>query len=147
MPGADSLREQQYYAHKQNAFWFIMGKCFGAGFDLTYDKRLQILKQNNVALWDVLGRCRREGSLDSNIRDEKVNDLELFIRQHKKLQRILFNGKKSEQLFRRHISLPKHSQENDIDALKFFSLPSTSPAMAMLTKLQKLKIWKEALCV
>lgn len=145
MPGVDSLNGQEYYAHKQNAFWFIMGECFGASFDLPYDERLQILTQNNIALWDVLFQCQREGSLDSKIRNEKANDIEAFIGLHKKLQRILFNGKKAEQLFNKYITLPKNSRGNYINNLKFFTVPSSSPAMAMLSKAQKLTIWKEAL--
>ncbi len=141
MPGADSLKFSQYYAHKQNAFWFIMGECFGAGFDVEYDERLKILNKNKIALWDVLQQCKREGSLDSQIHNEQPNDLSLFVDKHKKLRRILFNGKKSEQLFNKHISLSK------IRSIKinFIGLPSSSPAMAMLNKQQKCKLWHQAL--
>lgn len=40
MPGDESLRRQQYYAHPRNAFWYIMGQICGAGFDLPYQDRL-----------------------------------------------------------------------------------------------------------
>jgi len=141
MPGADSLREQQYYAHKHNAFWFIMGECFAAGFDVNYDERLKLLNQHKIALWDVLKQCKREGSLDSNIQQELPNDIALFVEQHKKLKRILFNGKKSEQLFKKYIVLP----DSGLHELELIGLPSTSPAMATLNKQQKLERWLPAL--
>ena len=36
MPGEESLRQQQYYAFPQNAFWKIMGELFGFSRDLPY---------------------------------------------------------------------------------------------------------------
>ena len=143
MPGADSLRYQQYYAHKHNAFWFIMGELFGAGFDVDYLERVKILKQNNIAVWDVLKQCKREGSLDSNIRDEEPNDIHTFIAQHS-LKRIIFNGKKSEQMFKKYILPEGRESLSDIELL---AMPSTSPAMATLNKKQKLEIWREGLLI
>lgn len=67
MPGKESLKQQEYYAHPQNSFWYIMGELFNAGRDLPYPERLKRLRDNGVALWDVAGQCIREGSLDSSI--------------------------------------------------------------------------------
>ena len=35
---------------------------------ITYDAQMEILLKNGFALWDVLSRCERPGSLDSSIR-------------------------------------------------------------------------------
>ena len=142
MPGVDSLKASQYYAHRQNAFWFIMGELFGAGFDLAYGERVDILVQHKIALWDVLHQCRREGSLDSSIRDERVNDIEQFVVAHGQLRLILFNGKKSEQIFRKQVSF---ARPEVLERIQLLSMPSTSPAMATLSKYQKLEIWRAAL--
>lgn len=39
-----------------------------------------MLLDNRIALWDVLGYCEREGSLDSDITCEQPNDLAGFCR-------------------------------------------------------------------
>ena len=80
MPGAESLRRQQYYAKRGNAFWPIMGHLVGAGPDLDYEQRVAKLRQRGIALWDVLHQCNRKGSLDSAI-DTKTavpNNFETF---------------------------------------------------------------------
>lgn len=74
--GERSLELQQYYGHKNNRFWRLMAEIFNNGEMLDdYEERKALLLRSNVALWDVLAFCRREGSLDSAIRDEEYNDL------------------------------------------------------------------------
>lgn len=142
MPGVASLAEQQYYAHPRNAFWFIMGELFGAHRELSYSRRKQILLKSGIALWDVVGQCHREGSLDSAIVCEEVNPLAAFVQQHKKLQAIAFNGQKAMQLFRKYIIRPDPEL---VESLELIQLPSTSPAMASLRPEQKLAAWRKQL--
>ena len=85
MPGEASLAAGRYYAHPRNAFWPIMGALFGAGAELPYDQRLARLNAAGVALWDVIARCRRPGSLDSAIEDSVPNDLASLKRRAPKL--------------------------------------------------------------
>ena len=80
MPGKESLKQNQYYAHPQNAFWKIMGELVGAHPHLPYDERLHKLTAAHLALWDVLKTCEREGSLDSDIQNEIPNDFTTFFR-------------------------------------------------------------------
>ena len=144
MPGKRSLQEQQYYAHPQNIFWEIMGDLFGAGRDVNYKKRLKILNQNGVALWDVARQCRRPGSLDSNIRMRSVvpNDFVSLLSRAPKIKTIFFNGHKAEQLFTRLV-LGKLGER--AEKLRFVRLPSTSPAHASLGQNQKKARWHRAL--
>jgi TDG/mug DNA glycosylase family protein len=54
MPGEDSLRARQYYAHARNAFWPIMEMLFEVPAEAPYKAKLRTLKSNKVALWDVI---------------------------------------------------------------------------------------------
>jgi hypoxanthine-DNA glycosylase len=140
MPGKESLRQQQYYAHPHNAFWRIMGELTGAHPALPYPQRLQALKAAHFALWDVLHSCEREGSLDSDIAAEEANDFASFFAQHPHITHVYFNGTKAEQSFRRSV-LGKQA----LPPLKLLRLPSTSPAHAGMRYEEKLKLWREAI--
>ena len=91
-PGERSLRDQQYYAHPQNAFWPIMGELVGAGPELPYEKRLERLRRCGIALWDALHACRRQGSGDQAIErgSEQPRDLSTFARRFPSLRRVQF---------------------------------------------------------
>ena len=134
MPGAESLRQQQYYAFKHNAFWRIMGEVYGFSPELPYLERLAALRRCGVALWDVLAACERPGSLDSDIRAARPNDIPGLVKKLPKLERILCNGGASRSFLRRFFP--------ELDAQQ---LPSTSPAAARFTYTEKLAAWKTAL--
>ncbi len=122
MPGQDSLRQQQYYAHPRNAFWPIMFKLFGQDYTDSYDFKQQLLLSRHIALWDTLQSCIRSSSLDSDIQLEKPNQLSNFLREHHSISRIFFNGQKAAQFFKKYavdVQLPQTI------------LPSTSPAHAI----------------
>ena len=75
MPGAASLRAQQYYAYPQNRFWRLMAYLLeNSEPPEAYEARLRMLLRHRIALWDSIASCEREGSLDSAIRAAKPND-------------------------------------------------------------------------
>jgi hypoxanthine-DNA glycosylase len=139
MPGAASLLAEQYYAHRHNAFWPVMGELFGAGPALSYERRILILRRAGLALWDVLASCERQGSLDSDIDEASIvpNDFRAFFDAHPRVKHVFFNGAKAEICFHRYVR-PHLSDRG----LHFTRLPSTSPAHASLTLPQKLKAWR-----
>lgn len=139
MPGEESLRAGQYYAHPRNAFWKLMGELFDAGAELPYARRTQQLKKSGIALWDVLASCVRKGSLDSAITADSMtpNDFQTFFTSHKKITRVFFNGATAERSFHRHV-LPGLSAQT----LQLTRLPSTSPAHAARSYAQKLSAWR-----
>src|SRR5689334_13494704 len=76
-PGAASLAAAQYYAHPRNQFWPLVSHLAGEDLAaLPYAARLPRLLAHGFGLWDVLGACEREGSLDSAIRKPAANDFE-----------------------------------------------------------------------
>ena len=141
MPGGRSLQLQQYYGHPHNAFWKIMGQL--CGFDpatTPYAARLAALQAHGIALWDVLARCIRPGSLDSSIVDTSMvpNDFAGFLAAHPRIERVYFNGAKAEAVFRRHV-LPTLAPTRPLSTAR---LPSTSPAHAGMALAAKLAAWR-----
>jgi len=140
LPGQVSLQRQQYYALPQNAFWKIMERLFGAGPALPYEERVQRLVRNGIALWDVCAAAQRPGSLDASIVHSSVvpNDLAAFIETHPGIGLVCFNGGKAAELYRRLVlpGLPAA-----VRAIRYETLPSTSPAHAAMPFEEKLTRW------
>ncbi len=140
MPSETSLKLGQYYAHPQNAFWCIMGNLFRFSTEATYAERVDLLKKNKIALWDVLQECEREGSLDSSIVGSsiKTNNFSHLLALHPSIQLIGFNGATAEKEYKRRVLLGLNGQHQHIRMIR---LPSTSPAMAALSREQKIAKW------
>jgi hypoxanthine-DNA glycosylase len=137
MPGAMSLLKQEYYAHKQNAFWKIMYSVFSAlPVSENFEEKVALIQQYKTALWDVLEYCERLGSLDTNIKNHKENDIVALLLKHPKIKTILFNGKQSEKYFLKKFGV--------ISGIRYFQMPSTSPAHTMKFE-DKLKSWSAVL--
>ena len=140
MPSIKSLQEQQYYAHPRNSFWPILTTLLAGTTDLDYEQRKSLLLQNRIALWDVLNTCQRKGSLDSSINNETtiVNDFNTFFKNHPGIKAVYFNGALAQQEYHKQV-LPKLDKK--FASIEHKRLPSTSPAMASLTREQKLRQW------
>lgn len=139
MPGIESLKASQYYAHPRNAFWTILGELLGFDPKSPYEARVRALRSAGIALWDVLHSCRRDGSLDSSIEaaSETANDFRAFFRAHPQIRTVFFNGAKAESAYLQHVrpalaDLPLRCQR----------LPSTSPAHAGMSLAKKLDAWR-----
>ena len=140
MPSQKSLEAQQYYAHPQNSFWWVMANIFDFSVDLPYSEKVHKIEQNVVAVWDVLQECKREGSLDSNImrNSEVVNDIPGLLKSHSTITFLGFNGGAAKAIYKRHIGFVNENHHS-------VQLPSTSPAHASITKQQKYKVWQQAM--
>lgn len=102
MPGVKSLLKQEYYGNPQNQFWTILFELLSEPFSSDYSKRKQLLAKYRIGLWDVIGSCVREGSSDSAILAEAINDIPKLLKQYPTLKAIFFDGLKSSQLFKKH---------------------------------------------
>ena len=134
MPGPEALRRRQYYGFPGNHFWPILQKLFGLeGRPLSYPEKIRLLKTNQIALWDVIASCQREGAGDSEIRCVTPNKIHQLLKAHPNIRKIFVNGKTAERLFKLHFS-----KEVKVPVA---CLPSTSPAHAAMSFQEKLKRW------
>lgn len=142
MPGAASLVEARYYAHPRNAFWPVMAALVGFDPTCDYPARLAALGTAGIALWDVIGACRRRGSLDAAIdpRSIVVNPISGLLAAHRSIACVATNGSTASALYRRHV-LPALGA----NAPAHIALPSTSPAHAGLSLASKTAAWTGAL--
>jgi len=125
LPGKKSLELQQYYGHARNRIWKILSHLTGSDVPVTYQQKKELLYKNKIGLWDVAHSAHREGSLDSNIKDESPNDIESLLDNYSSIKVIGFNGKKSEKMFYKYFT-----EKTDI---KYVPLPSTSPANMVIS--------------
>lgn len=142
MPGRESLRRQQYYAHPRNAFWPILAAFVGLAPEAGYAARTQAILRAGIAVWDVLATCDRPGSLDRDIdpATARPNDFRGFFRAHPGITTVCCNGAAAEQLFRRHVLAATASPSFSV-----VRLPSTSPANAGQPAAARQRAWHQAL--
>jgi hypoxanthine-DNA glycosylase len=130
-----SREKKEYYGNPKNKFWSVIFDSFGAKFsNPNYDQKKAVLFGNNIALWDVIEKCRIIGSADASIEAPVYNKkLPEFISKNN-IKTIIFNGKKAFEFYRKEIS--------ETDGI---ILPSTSPANAGISYNEKLERWSKAL--
>lgn len=131
-PGAASLAAGQYYAHPRNQLWPILSALVEEDLvALSYAERLPRLLAHGFGLWDVLGACERDGSLDSAIRKPAANDFARLRELCPLLETVGFNGQTSGKF------TPQFAEAG----YRTLVLPSTSPAYAALSFEAKLRLW------
>lgn len=134
-PSPASLAAQQYYGHKQNHFWKLLGAILDEPlFALPYAERLRRVLARHIGIWDVYRACVRPGALDASIRAGEANDFDALLAQAPMLERICFNGRCAAKFAARlaHTRLEMHT------------LPSSSPAYT-LPFTSKLEHWRAAI--
>ncbi len=133
LPGEESLRRREYYAHPRNLFWPILFALFDAAPATDYAAKLGFAKARRVALWDVCAMAEREASADTTIRREEPNAIGELLDTNSLIRAVAFNGTAARRLHDRHF--PRRP------GLAYLALPSTSPAHARLDFAAKLARW------
>jgi hypoxanthine-DNA glycosylase len=133
LPGEESLRRRQYYAHPRNLFWPIVFALFDATPPTDYAERLAFVAAQGIALWDVCELGEREKSADTTIRRERPNAIDRLLNEHPLIRTVAFNGTGARRLYERHFA-----RRPD---LVYLALPSTSPAHAAIDFAGKLQRW------
>jgi hypoxanthine-DNA glycosylase len=134
-PSIDSFKYSFYYAHPRNQFWKILSKITGYPVN-NKDQKIWLLKEFNLALWDMVKSCNRQNSLDSSLKDIELNDIASLLREYPSIKRVAFTGRKAQTLFEKSFK--------DLEIERVY-LPSPSPAYAKLSFEEKAKIYKERL--
>ncbi|BAV63274.1 DNA-deoxyinosine glycosylase [Sphingobium cloacae] len=135
LPGEASIRQGEYYAHRGNAFWSLIGDVLDEDLrSEAYAMRLKRLRERSVGLWDVIESADREGSLDSAIRGAELRDLSAFVARLPLLRAVAFNGRTAALHGRRQIGTGK--------GLTLIDLPSSSGAYASMPRERKAEAWR-----
>lgn len=135
MPSVTSLEKQEYYGFAHNRFWKMLSSIYAMPID-TYEQKKEIIYTQQLLLWDVIGECEREGSLDSKIRKEKVNDIGAVLAQYPSIVRVICNGRKSYDLYQRYFSSL---------TIPCVYVPSTSNANRSIQEDRLFEAWQQAL--
>ena len=136
-PSVKSREEGFFYGHPQNRFWKVLSIVCGSSLPRTIEEKKYFLLQNHIAVWDVIFSCDIAGSSDSSIHNVVPNDLNVIL-SGASIEKILVNGKKAEQLYKKYIQ-PRIGREA-------VCLPSTSPANAAWSLERLVEAWKAQIC-
>lgn len=133
-PSLQSLKKRQYYGNKGNRFWSIIFAFLQLDDPQDYHKRLQLLLDNGIGLWDVYQSFERKGSMDHHYTASSLNDFEPLLEQTD-LAAIIANGKIAAQEIEKNQLFPN---------LAVYPCLSTSGANNSRTEQRQIQ-WLEAL--
>lgn len=132
-PSVKSRENNFYYGHPQNRFWSVLAEILKTGTPKSILEKRQILIENKIAIWDVVGSCEISNSSDVSIKNVQPNDI-VIILENANIKTIYANGKTAEKLYNKYL-LKQTGKE-------IFALPSTSPANAAFSKEKLVDAWK-----
>lgn len=122
IPSPRSRAEGFYFGHPQNVFWSAIADSLraprlpaGAGIS----EKTALLRENHVALWDVLHSCVIEGASDASVREPVPNKFKGII-EASKISAVFATGKTAVSLFNKYCVTES--------GMRAIYLPSTSPA-------------------
>ena len=127
-PSVKSREQGFFYGHPQNRFWKLMARLLQEEVPTTIEEKRAMILKHNISLWDVIESCEIVGSSDSSIKDVKVNDLGMIVK-NSQVRHVFTNGGKSHEMY------VKYGEA--LTGIKAIKLPSTSPANAAFS-LEKL---------
>jgi hypoxanthine-DNA glycosylase len=135
-PSLKSFENNFYYSHPKNQFWPILSNIFNVNAN-TQSQRIELLKNEKIALWDIVKSCERKNSSDSNLKNVEVHDLNDLIKNYPNIKAILFTSKKALYFYQKY-----HKKINNI-IINY--LPSPSTAYASMTQIEKAEIYRNIL--
>ncbi|MBR3974579.1 MAG: DNA-deoxyinosine glycosylase [Clostridia bacterium] len=132
-PSVKSREQMFFYGHPQNRFWKVIAAVTESKLPVTIKEKKELLKNNHIALWDVIASCEITGSSDSSIKDVVPNDISEIIK-NSDIKYIFVNGKTAEKYYNKYI--------REAIGREAVCLPSTSPANAGWSFERLVDAWK-----
>lgn len=132
-PSVKSRENNFYYGHPQNRFWKILADLFNEPIPITVEEKNVFLLKNKIAVWDVIESCEIYGSSDSSIKNVKVTDINLLLK-NTNIHHIFLNGKAAEKYY--------YKYQYPITNTDAIYLPSSSPANAKMSLEKLIKSWE-----
>lgn len=132
-PSVKSRENNFYYGHPQNRFWSVLAEILKTETPRSIPEKRQMLIENKIAIWDVVGSCEISNSSDVSIKNAQPNDIGIIL-GNANIKTIYANGKTAEKLYNKYL-LKQTGKE-------ITALPSTSPANATFSKERLIKAWK-----
>ncbi len=123
-PSVKSREQNFFYGHPQNRFWRVTAAVFGCAVPETVEEKKAFLRQNHIALWDVIASCEITGSSDSSIKNVVPNDLSPIL-DTADIKQIFVNGRIAQKVYDKYTKRLTNRPA--------VYLPSTSPANAAWT--------------
>lgn len=123
-PSVKSRKCNFYYGNPQNRFWNVLADFFNQPLPATVNDKKLFLKNNKIALWDMVTECEIVGSQDAQIKNFKVADIKNLL-QKIDVTFIILNGNKAGEIFVKNFA--------DV-GVPYIILPSTSPANTRFSK-------------
>jgi TDG/mug DNA glycosylase family protein len=137
LPGDASLAVGQYYAHPRNQFWRLLSDISGGiCYRCLMTDKMQQVQQMPLIVWDVVAEAKRQGSLDSAIREAAIRDIAALLRLHPSVMQVWFNGGQAAKWGQKSLQAAQMSIVSVV-------LPSSSPAHTMAYELKKQQ-WQQA---
>ena len=122
-----------FYGHPQNRFWKVTASVFGCPVPQTINEKREFLRENRIALWDVIASCEITGSSDSSIKNVVPNDLQPIL-DAANIKSIFVNGRAAQKYYIKY--------QEPILKRNALYLPSTSPANAAMSIDKLIEKWK-----
>lgn len=132
-----SKNSENYYSKTTDEFWKIILSVLNVNDPRNYGHRLNVLKENRIALWDVMHIIQTVDNYKVK-KHKEYNDFGNFFDKYKNIKLIACNGEEAYKLIKKLIS---NSNLKNIDILK---LPSSGPSRGKYFKSyeDKLNDWK-----
>lgn len=132
-PSVKSREQGFFYGHPQNRFWRVLAAVFQQATPTSIEEKKAFLRQNSVALWDVIASCEIAGSADSSIKNAVANDIRPIL-ESANIKRIFVNGGTAKKLYDRYLF--------PMTGVEAVLLPSTSPANAVWSLERLTESWQ-----